>query len=187
MNKHKELEGSIQKLLSILKKNRENVDPTLLKTVYRDAYQNLLKQVKQAATDYLKFITLSGLPINPDIPFTEQCSTIQKAVDQSDVLIRYSHSLFHDYDLQLAYNLALELRAQIKASLAPYIALQDCWIYDWLESDKEPFYYNTLTNCIYDNGKWVPLQVDMRGKFLYYPNSKYPAGYTPAESQKECK
>ena len=130
-------------------------------------------------------VTLSHLLINPDVPLTEQCSAIQRTIDQSDLLGRYSRSLFHDYDLQQAHALALELRAQIEKALAPYIALQDCWIYDMAEPEKEPFYYNTLTNRIYDHGKWIPLQVDMRGKFLYYPNSKYPAGYAPAEQRGE--
>ena len=46
--------SSLEKLLSTLKKNRENVPLEILKTQYKEPYEALVRQISQTATAFVK-------------------------------------------------------------------------------------------------------------------------------------
>lgn len=168
MNKIEEYGSSLQKLLSLLKKNRDAVDRQLLKTIYKRAYDDLLRQVGFAATAYVREIVLHGLVLNPDVPLSTQADVINQAIAQSGILQEMGRSLSCNYDVGELHSLALLLRKKIELALWPYINLQTCFVADLFDPDKEPVIYNTLTQQIYENGTWTDHPLDLMGKLLVY-------------------
>ena len=71
-----ELGSSLEKLLSKLKQNRENVPLDILKTYYKVPYEELIAQVTQTATASVKSIVAGQLLINPDVSIgrADRCS-----------------------------------------------------------------------------------------------------------------
>lgn len=168
MNKIEKYGGSLQKLLSILKKNRDAVDKRLLKTIYRQAYEDLLRQINQAATAYVHEVTLRGLVLNPDIPFETQVDALNQTIEQSGLLQEMGKVLSKTYDVEKLHHLALQLREKLEIALWPYINLQTCLVADLSDFEKEPVIYNTLTQQIYENGAWIDHPIDLQGKLLVY-------------------
>ncbi|BDF35867.1 hypothetical protein CE91St62_39290 [Lachnospiraceae bacterium] len=166
-----ELEGSLERLLSILKKNRENVDPQQLKTIYRQAYQALLQKIQITATQYVKNIALTGLLVNPNADLDEQIAVINRTIEDSGMMKAISRSIFQSYDLKRAHGLTMELRHKIEASLQPFIALENYWVMDLDHPEQHPVLYNTIMRRVYENGQWVPQKLDLQGKFLLQDQS----------------
>lgn len=183
MNKIEKYGGSLQKLLSILKKNRDAVDKRLLKTIYRQAYEDLLRQINQAATAYVHEVTLRGLVLNPDIPFETQVDALNQTIEQSGLLQEMGKVLSKTYDVEKLHQLALQLREKLEIALWPYINLQTCLVADLSDFEKEPVIYNTLTQQIYENGAWIDHPIDLQGKLLVYAkqdiNAYQETGGTP--------
>ncbi|GAA6406006.1 hypothetical protein NE647_09875 [Blautia coccoides] len=168
MNKIEEYEGSLQKLLSVLKKNRDAVDKQLLNTIYKQAYDDLLRQINQAATAYVHEVTLRGLVLNPDIPFDTQVNVLNQTIEQSGIMLEMGKVLSETYDVEKLHQLALQLREKLELALWPYINLQTCLVADLFDLEKEPVIYNTLTQQIYVNGVWVDHPIDLQGNLLVY-------------------
>lgn len=179
-----ELESSLQKLLSILKKNREAVDRNLLKTIYKQAYDSLLQQINQAATAYLHEIVLRGLILNPDVPFETQTDLINQTIAKSGLLKEMGRALSKNYSVGELYQMALVLRKKIELALWPYINLQTCLVADLFKIEEEPVIYNTLTQQIYENGAWVDHPINLQGKLLVYAKQNEDS-CTPAEREKK--
>ena len=168
MNKIEEYGSSLQKLLSILKKNREAVDRQLLKTIYKRAYEDLLRQIDQTATSYVHEITLRNLILNPDISFETQIDAVNQAVAQSNLLQEMGKVISRTYDVEKLHQLALLLREKIELALWPYVNLHTCLVADLFDLEKEPVIYNTLTQQIYVNDTWIDHPIDLQGKLLVY-------------------
>lgn len=163
-----ELGGSLQKLLSILQKNREQVGITVLKTQYKQPYEALLKQINQAATEYVKAVTLRGLILNPDVNLDEQIDAINRVIADSGLLHVMGRSISTYYDVAKLHHLALELRSMIETALQPFISLKDCLVADLFDLEKEPVIYNTLTQNVYKNNTWINQELCLQGKLLIY-------------------
>lgn len=170
MNRIEEYGSSLQKLLSILKKNREAVDRQLLKTIYKRAYDDLLRQISQTATAYIHEITLRGLILNPDISLEKQVDAMNKTIVESGLLKEMGGVVYKTYDIEKLYQLALQLREKLELALWPYINLQTCLVADLFNLEEEPVIYNTLTQQIYINDTWVDHPIDLQGKLLVYSN-----------------
>lgn len=168
MNTIGELESSLQKLLILLKKNRDAVDRQLLKTIYKRAYDNLLAQINQAATAYVREVVIRGLVLNPDIPIETQVDVMNQTIAQSGILQEMGKVISKNYDVRELYQLALLLREKIELALWPYINQQTCLVADLFDLEKEPVIYNTLTQKIYINDTWVDHPIDLQGKLLVY-------------------
>lgn len=168
LNNVYELGNRLCKLLSTLKKNRKYVPLEILQTQYRVPYETLKKQIGDAATAFVKEITLSKLLINPDVPLEEQISVIQQTITASGMLKEMSSTLSKLYDVELLHKQALKLRSSIEDALSPYIALQDCLVVDMERIEDTPIIYNTITQKIYENGQWIKQDLDLRGKLLIY-------------------
>lgn len=165
-----ELESSLKKLLLILKKNRENVPLEILRTQYKQPYEELLKQVEQAATAYVKAVLIKELVINPEVSIEEQCSVINQTIQDSGKLEQMGICILETYNTEELYQLALLLRNQIEAALWPYVNLQTCVILDLYDSTIAPIIYNPLIRKTFENGKWVERIPDTFGKLLVYSN-----------------
>lgn len=167
-SKIKELGDSLQRLLSILKKNREHVDRNVLKTRYKEPYYDLLRRISQNATAFAKEVSLRGIVLNPDFPFEEQVKAMNQAVSDSGLLVKMSRCLSVHYDVADLYRLSLEMRKVIESALRPYVAPEDCLVADLFDIEKEPVLYNTLTEKVYENDTWIDRKLDLQGKLLIY-------------------
>ena len=79
------LGGSLQRLLSTLKINRERVPLETLKSVYRVPYEELKAQIREGVQEFVLLVACSHLLINPDYPPDEQTAVAQDAVDRSRI------------------------------------------------------------------------------------------------------
>ena len=66
------LGGSLQRLLSTLKINRERVPLETLKSVYRVPYEELKAQIREGVQEFVLLVACGHLLINPDYPPDEQ-------------------------------------------------------------------------------------------------------------------
>ncbi len=163
-----ELGSSLCKLLSTLKKNREQVPLHILKTQYKVPYEALIRQINETATAFVKEVVFSKLLMNPDEEKEEQYSVIQEIINTSGMLKEMNHSLSQTYDVELLHRQALKLRECIEDALYPYIARKDCLVVDMEHIEDTPIIYNTITRKVYENDQWVDRKLDLQGKFLLF-------------------
>lgn len=142
-----EMESSLNRLLSTLKKNRENVPSEILKSYYRQPYKALVTQINQLLVEYIRQLLSHKLLINPWVPMDIQAKVVNQAIDQSGLT---------------------KLRKKIEDALKPFIALQDCLVFNPVKLKQFPVIYNTITKKAYINGAWIDWQVDLRDKFVVY-------------------
>ena len=88
-----ELGSSLEKLLSKLKQNRENVPLDILKTYYKAPYEELIAQVNQTATAFVKSIVAGQLLINPDVSMDEQADVVNQTIQDSGMIKQISHCI----------------------------------------------------------------------------------------------
>lgn len=165
-----ELESSLQKLLSTLKKNREKVPLEVLKSFYQQPYYALVGQINETATAFVKAVLTDRLILNPDIPIEEQAAVINRVIADSGMARQMSSCISRTYDASQLYQMALELRREIECALWPYVNLKTCLVFDLDNPEAEPVTYNTLTKQIFRDGIWFYQELDLGWKFLYYPN-----------------
>ncbi|MEY8482585.1 hypothetical protein AALD74_12130 [Lachnospiraceae bacterium 48-21] len=170
MTKIQELEGSLQKLLSTLKKNRERIPLEVLKSFYQQPYYALVGQINETATAFVKTVLTDRLILNPDISIEEQKAVINRVIADSGMARQMSSCISRTYDTSQLYQMALELRRQIESALWPYINLKTCLVFDLDNPEAEPVTYNTLTRQILRDGTWFYQELNLEWKFLYYPN-----------------
>ena len=163
-----ELGGSLCKLLSTLKKNREQDPLSILTTQYKVPYDALIRQINETATAFVKEVVFSKLLMNPDADKEEQYSVIQEIVNTSGMLKEMNHTLSKTYDVELLHRQALKLRECIENALYPYIARKDCLVVDIEHIEDTPVIYNTITRKVYENDQWVDCELDLQGKFLLF-------------------
>lgn len=171
LTKIQELGSSLEKLLSTLKKNREAVPPDVLRTYYRQPYEALLRQIGGTATAFVKAVLTDRLILNPDF-INEQISVINRVIAGSGMEKQMSLCISRTYSASQLYQMALELRQNIEYALWPYINLKTCLVFDLEHPETAPVIYNTLTRQIYHNCTWMNQEINLWGKFLFYPNSK---------------
>ena len=87
-----ELGSSLCKLLSTLKKNREQVPLHILKTQYKVPYEALIRQINETATAFVKEVVFSKLLMNPDEEKEEQYSVTYLHQTPPTVSSASSHS-----------------------------------------------------------------------------------------------
>lgn len=164
-----ELESSLTRLLSIFKKNRENVPLETLKTYYKEPYEALVSQINQTASAYVRELILSHLPVNPDADLDEQISVVQQVIDSTDLLKQMGRSLPRTYSVQILQQLALQLRRHIEDALYPYTMLKTYMVYNPQEPNNTPIIYNLLTKRVWENNAWIDRELDLTGKYLISP------------------
>lgn len=162
------LGGSLQRLLSTLKINRERVPLETLKSVYRVPYEELKAQIRENVQEFVLLVACHHLLINPDYSAEEQTAVVQTVIEHSRIPKEISKSLTRDYDVAKIHQMAMKLREEIEAALWPYINRETCLVADLEELEKTPVIYNTLTRQIYQDGVWIDQPLDLWGKLLIY-------------------
>ena len=72
LTRMEELESCLSGLLSTLKKNREHVPLEVLKTQYKQPYEELVRNINLTASAYAKSVLLHRLVLNPDAMYRHQ-------------------------------------------------------------------------------------------------------------------
>ena len=155
------LREKLEKLLSTLKHNREKVSLDVLKTKYKKGYDTLCADIKCSASDYAKQIARCGIRIHKDY-LVEAVSIVNGTIARSGILKQLSRAAFSHQDITEFESLALTLRQKILTDLEPFYAkhlglyiTQEC-----LENpDIPPMIYCRASHCIWQDGKWVPLEL----------------------------
>lgn len=168
MTRIEELGSCLSGLLSTLKKNREHVPLDVLKTQYKQPYEELVRKINQTASAYAKSVLLHRLILNPDANVEEQCSVINQTIETSGMLKKISSCMSKTYDVGQMYPLVLELRHMVELALWPYVNQATCLVADLDELEKEPTLYNLLTHEVYENDTWIYREIDLRWKLLVY-------------------
>lgn len=155
------LREELSKLLTTLKHNRENVSLDVLKTKYKKGYDTLCAEIRRSASDYAKQIALRGIRIHKDY-LEAAVSLINETTERSGILKELSKAAFSHQDIKEFESLAGMLHEKILADLEPLYAkhlglyiTQEC-----LENpDIPPMIYCKVNHCIWQDGKWVPLEL----------------------------
>lgn len=159
------LREELAKLLETLKHNREKVPLNVLKTKYKKGYSVLCADIKRRASDYAGKIALSGIRIHRDY-LNEAVAIVNGTIEQSGILKQLSGAAFSHQDIAEFDSLAGTLREKILADLEPFYArhlalyiTQEC-----LENpDVAPLIYCTASHCVWQDGKWLPLELYKAG------------------------
>lgn len=154
------LREELAKLLSTLKHNREKVSLDVLRTKYKKGYDTLCAGIRRSASDYARQTALCGIRIHRDY-LDEAVSIVNGTIARSGILKQLSRAAFSHQDIAEFESLALTLRQKILADLeslyAKHLGLyitQEC-----LENpDIPPMIYCQVNHCIWQDGKWIPLE-----------------------------
>ena len=168
MNKIIELESSLQKLLSILKRNREQVPRDELKTRFRNAYYQLLGQINHLLWHYICTRLKDRLYKNPYMPEGPQIEALQQAIDESGLIPEISRCGSRTYSVAAIDPLIQELKSKVETALWPFVDLETCLVADLDHMEQEPVIYNTITKQIWVDGKWVDHELNLEWKLLIY-------------------
>ena len=155
------LREELSKLLTTLKHNREKVSLDVLKTKYKKGYDTLCAGIRRSASDYAKQIALCGIRIHKDY-LDEAVPIVNTTIARSGILKQLSRAAFSHQDINEFESLAKTLRGKILADLEPLYArhlrlyiTQEC-----LENpDTPPMIYCKVNHCIWQDGKWIPLEL----------------------------
>lgn len=120
LTRMEELESCLSGLLSTLKKNREHVPLEVLKTQYKQPYEELVRNINLTASAYAKSVLLHRLVLNPDADVEEQCTVINQMIQTSGMLKKISSCMSKTYDVGQMYPLILELRHMVAGTTSPY-------------------------------------------------------------------
>ena len=155
------LREELARLLSTLKHNREKVPLDVLRTKYRKGYDALCASISRCASDYAKQITLQGIRIHRDC-LDEAVSIINETIAESGILRQLAAAAFRHQDIAEFDSLAGALRERLLAELEPFY-MRHLGLYitqECLEDpDAAPLLYCTASHCIWQDGKWSPLEL----------------------------
>ena len=168
LNKIIELESSLQKLLSILKRNREQVPRDELRTRFRNAYYQLLGQINHLLWLYICTRLTDRLYKNPYMPEAPQIEVLQQAIDESGLIPEISRCISRTYSIAAIEPLIQRLKSKVETALWPFVDLETCLVADLDHMEREPVIYNTITKQIWVDGKWVDHELNLEWKLLIY-------------------
>ena len=155
------LREELAKLLATLKNNREKVPLDVLKTKYKKGYAGLCADIKRRASDYAAKVALNGIRIHKDY-LEEAVPIINGTIESSGILKQLSGAAFSRQDIEEFDSLAGTLREKILAGLEPFYE-KHLALYitpECLEDpDTLPLIYCVASNCFWQDGKWIPLEL----------------------------
>ncbi len=110
----------LKHLLMVLKNNRDNIELSVLKTKYKNGYDNLCCKINTSASDYAKEVSLHGLQVHKD--YAEDIKLIvNEAIESSGILHDFSRAIYVDQDLDRFVKLTEDLRYIILTALSDYL------------------------------------------------------------------
>lgn len=110
----------LRRLLLVLKNNRDHIPISVLKSKYKNAYNNLCDKIRTAASVYVKEVSLHNLQVH--IAYAEEISSIvTEAINNSGILHELSEVIYQNQDLDQFIKLTEDLRKVVLLSLSEYM------------------------------------------------------------------
>lgn len=110
----------LRRLLLVLKNNRDHIPISVLKSKYKNAYNNLCDKIRTAASVYVKEVSLHNLQVH--IAYAEEISSIvTEAINNSGILHELSEVIYQNQDLDQFIKLTENLRKVVLLSLSDYM------------------------------------------------------------------
>lgn len=110
----------LRRLLLVLKNNRDHIPISVLKSKYKNAYNNLCDKIRTAASVYVKEVSLHSLQVH--IAYAEDISSIvTEAINNSGILHELSEAIYQNQDLNQFIKLTEDLRKVVLLSLSDYL------------------------------------------------------------------
>ncbi len=110
----------LRRLLLVLKNNRDHIPISVLKSKYKNAYNNLCDKIRTAASVYVKEVSLHNLQVH--IAYAEEISSIvTQAINNSGILHELSEVIYQNQDLDQFIKLTEDLRKVVLLSLSDYM------------------------------------------------------------------
>ena len=106
----------LERLLAVLKRNREKVPLDVLKTKYKKGYDVLCCQISQAASEYAAMVVFGGISVRRD-HWEEVSSYVSDTMKESGMLKQLSQAAFSHQDLEEFDRIAEDLRKKVIAEL----------------------------------------------------------------------
>lgn len=157
-----ELRTALEEHLDTLRRNLAVVSLEELKTKYKKPFDELRHNISATATAYVKQATLEDLRIHQD--FQEEArAIIQDAIDQSGLLRQISEAAFRRQDMSEVDRLASDLKGRISLALAPFYESHIRLYMKKTPPGMQPppaGFYNEATGCIWQDGAWVPMEIE---------------------------
>ena len=110
----------LRRWLLVLKNNRDHIPISVLKSKYKNAYNNLCDKIRTAASVYVKEVSLHSLQVH--IAYAEDISSIvTEAINNSGILHELSEAIYQNQDLNQFIKLTEDLRKVVLLSLSDYL------------------------------------------------------------------
>ena len=117
--KYQDIE-ELRRLLLVLKNNKDHIPVSVLKSKYKNAYNNLCDKIRTAASVYVKEVSLHNLQVH--IAYAEGISSIvTEAINNSGILHELSEVIYQNQDLDQFIKLTEDLRKVVLLSLSDYM------------------------------------------------------------------
>lgn len=113
------LREHLEKLLTTLKRNKDQIPISVLKTKYKKGYAALCKDISYIAEDYAKNKTLHGIRIDKKYDM-EATAIINLTIQESGILKELSNAAFKHQDMAEFDTCLDKLRQKIQTSLAEF-------------------------------------------------------------------
>lgn len=156
----KKLRETLEGHLDTLRRNLEVVSMEVLKTKYEKPYKELKNNICNAATEYTRHISLSGIRIKQSC-FEEAQVCINEAVKQTLCLKKISDAAFQRQDMEEIAALAKQLREEILQSLHPFYLRHLClYVSPECAADYRlvPEIYNNATAEVWRDNAWQQME-----------------------------
>jgi len=168
-----DIKFKLEELLGTLKRNKEKVPITELKTKYKKGFESLCKEISETSSLFAKQIVFKNMRIHKDL-LDEAVPIVEEAIQKSGYLKKLSVAAYCYQDIEELESLALSLRELIIKDLEPFYAKHIC-LYLTEECLEEPYQapliYNAASGCIWD-GKWSMVREFHFGILLYNHDMK---------------
>lgn len=109
---HEDLRNLLIRQMTLLKLNKEKVPLQILKTKYKNGYENLIQEIKDSSTAYANALTLSGIRFHKDIA-EEGADRINRVIEQSGIPKQLSKAIFVNHSIDDFESLCNQLRKLI--------------------------------------------------------------------------
>lgn len=164
----KKLRKELEKHLDTLRRNLAAVSKEELKTKYKKPYQELKDNICKAATDYTRYVALSGILIKQK--YDDDANSYVREVSKStQCLDKISEAAFDRQDMDEIAVLARQFREEIEQSLHVFY-LQHMKLYISQEClgdhHQVPEIYNDVTAQVWRNGEWQRMEDTSAGILL---------------------
>lgn len=152
MTSKEEMRKTLENTLSKYKNNKEKVPAADLAGKYRQAFDKLKTQLKDATNDYLIQITVADFQIL-ERDGDEVIKQFQRVIDDFEAGKKAGRAIFKNYSIQELERIGAELKAKLNEAWIPYFHKHTClYITEpcFADPPQTPAIYNDLVDKFFN-------------------------------------